>query len=355
MAEYLVAALYKFVHLPNFRDMREPLLEHCEREGVKGTLLLAEEGINGTIAGTETGIRSVLAGLHADPRLADLIHKESWAPRMPFYRMKVKLKREIVTMGVPNIHAATMAGTYVKPEDWNTLISDPEVVLVDTRNDYEYQIGTFEGAINPETISFTEFPGWIQQQREEGGVLHNKRKVAMFCTGGIRCEKSTAYMRSLGYDEVYHLEGGILKYLETMPQEGSLWKGDCFVFDERVSVRHGLEPGEYEFCRACRMPLDAQDKASEHFIEGVSCHHCHDKHTEEQKQRFAERQKQVELARQRAERHIGVKVELKKEAKARALAEAQARREARLAKRRAEAAQAAQAAAGADGAAQAGN
>lgn len=342
MADFLVAALYKFVHLPDFREMREPLLARCEQEGVKGTLLLAEEGINGTIAGTESGIRSVLAYLHADPRLADLVHKESWAPSMPFYRMKVKLKREIVTMGVPNIHAATMAGIYVKPEDWNDLISDPDVVVVDTRNDYEYQIGTFEGAINPETASFTEFPDWIQQQRAEGGALHNKRKVAMFCTGGIRCEKSTAYMRSLGYDEVYHLEGGILKYLETLPEEGSLWKGDCFVFDERVSVRHGLEPGDYEFCRACRMPLDASDKASEHFVEGVSCHHCHDKHTEEQKQRFAERQHQVELARQRAERHIGVKVELKKEAKARALAEAQARREEKLAARQAEAVRRAQ-------------
>lgn len=338
MADFLVAALYKFVHLPDFRDMRAPLLEHCEAQGVKGTLLLAEEGINGTIAGTEEGIRSVLAYLHADPRLADLVHKESWAPRMPFYRMKVKLKREIVTMGVPNIHAATMAGIYVKPEEWNELISDPEVVVVDTRNDYEYQIGTFEGAVNPETASFTEFPGWIEEQRKPGGVLHNKRKVAMFCTGGIRCEKSTAYMRSLGYDEVYHLEGGILKYLETMPEEGSLWKGDCFVFDERVSVRHGLEPGDYEFCRACRMPLDAQAKESEHFVEGVSCPHCHDKHTPEQKQRFAERQRQVELARERAERHIGERVELKKEAKARALAQARARREARLAARKEQAA-----------------
>ena len=348
MADFLVAALYKFVHLPDFRALREPLLAQCEANGVKGTLLLAEEGINGTIAGPEAGIRSVLAWLHADPRLADLVHKESLAPRMPFYRMKVKLKREIVTMGVPNIHAATMAGIYVKPEDWNALISDPEVVVVDTRNDYEYQIGTFERAVNPETASFTEFPDWIQAQRAEGGALHNKRKVAMFCTGGIRCEKSTAYMRSLGYDEVYHLEGGILKYLETMPEHGSLWKGDCFVFDERVSVRHGLEPGDYEFCRACRMPLDASAKASEHFVEGVSCHHCHDKHTAEQKARFAERQRQVELARQRAERHIGVKVELKKEAKARALADAQARREARLAQRQAEAElRAAQAAAGA--------
>ena len=333
MADFLVAALYKFVHLPDFRDLRAPLLAHCEEQGVKGTLLLAEEGINGTIAGQEAGIRAVLARLRADLRLADLVHKESWAPRMPFYRMKVKLKREIVTMGVPNIHAATMAGIYVKPEDWNALISDPEVVVVDTRNDYEYRIGTFEGAVNPRTRSFTEFPGWIEAQRAQGGALHGKRKVAMFCTGGIRCEKSTAYMRSLGYDEVYHLEGGILKYLETMPAEGSLWQGDCFVFDERVSVRHGLEPGGYEFCRACRLPLSAEDKASEHFIEGVSCAHCHDKHTDEQKQRFAERQRQVALARERAERHIGERVELKKEAKAAALA----RREAKAAARRAEA------------------
>ncbi len=349
MADFLVAALYKFVHLPDFRELRAPLLTHCEEQGVKGTLLLAEEGINGTIAGSEAGIRSVLAWIRAHPALAELEHKESWAPKMPFYRMKVKLKREIVTMGVPNIHAATMAGIYVKPEEWNDLISDPEVVVVDTRNDYEYQIGTFEGAINPKTTSFTEFPGWIEKQRQEGGVLHGKRKVAMFCTGGIRCEKSTAYMRSLGYDEVYHLQGGILKYLETVPEEKSLWKGDCFVFDERVSVRHGLEPGEYEFCRACRMPLSAEDKKSEHFVEGVSCHHCHDKHTEEQKRRFAERQRQVELARERAERHIGVKVELKKQAKARALAEARARREARLAKRREEAAMREQAAGAAAG------
>jgi len=333
MADFLVAALYKFVHLPDFRSMREPLLTHCEAQGVKGTLLLAEEGINGTIAGSEAGVRAVLACLRGNPSLADLVHKESRAPRMPFYRMKVKLKREIVTMGIPNVQAQTHAGIYVKPEDWNALISDPEVLVVDTRNDYEYRIGTFEGAVNPETRSFTEFPGWIEAQRAKGGVLHDKRKVAMFCTGGIRCEKSTAYMRSLGYDEVYHLEGGILKYLETMPEEGSLWKGDCFVFDERVSVRHGLKTGDYEFCRACRLPLSAKDKASSHFIEGVSCAHCHDKHTDEQKRRFAERQRQVELARERTERHIGERVEVKKQAKAEALARAKARREARLAAR----------------------
>lgn len=314
MARYLVAALYKFVTLTDYQTMQAPLLACCEAHQVKGTLLLAEEGINGTIAGPEAGIRAVLAYLRSDTRLAELDHKESWAPDMPFYRMKVKLKREIVTMGVPNVHARTMAGTYVKPTDWNQLIDDPDVVVVDTRNDYEVAIGTFARAINPKTNSFTEFPQWVQDQSQPGGVLHNKSKVAMFCTGGIRCEKSTAYLRSQGFDQVYHLDGGILKYLETVDEEDSLWAGDCFVFDERVSVKHGLVPGEYELCRACRLPLSLQDKASEHYVEGVSCPHCHDKHTPEQKRRFVERQHQIELARQRHERHIGERVEIKKAA-----------------------------------------
>ncbi len=321
MANFLVAALYKFVHLPDFEALQAPLLACCETHEVKGTLLLAEEGINGTIAGSPAGINAVLDFLRNDPRLQTLVHKESWADKMPFYRIKVKLKREIVTMGVPNVHAETMAGTYVKPQDWNALIDDPDVVVVDTRNDYEVSIGTFKRAVNPHTTSFTEFPQWVKEQSAEGGVLHNKPRLAMFCTGGIRCEKSTAYMRSLGFDEVYHLEGGILKYLETMPSEESRWDGECFVFDERVSVMHGLEQGHYEFCRACRLPLSAADKLSEHFVDGVSCPHCHDKHTDEQKQRFAERQKQVELARQRADRHIGVRVELKKAAKEKAMKE----------------------------------
>lgn len=319
MSTYLVAALYKFVHLTDFVAMREPLQAMCDQHGVKGTLLLAEEGINGTIAGTPEGIRAVLQYLRNDSRLANLEHKESWADDMPFYRMKVKLKREIVTMGVPNVQAQTMAGTYVKPQEWNQLISQPDVVLVDVRNDYEVGIGTFKGAVNPLTTSFSEFPQWVKEQSQEGGVLAGGAKVAMFCTGGIRCEKSTAYLRSQGFDQVYHLQGGILKYLETVPEEKSLWEGECFVFDERVSVRHGLEQGQYELCRACRQPLSAADKASEHFVEGVSCPHCHDKHTPEQKQRFAERQKQIELARQRAERHIGVRVEEKKARKAKAL------------------------------------
>lgn len=316
--QYLVAALYKFVHLSDFADMRAPLLAFCEARGVCGTLLLAEEGINGTIAGPEQGIREVLAHLCQDPRLASLEHKESWADAQPFYRMKVKLKREIVTMGVPNIHAATMAGQYVRPEDWNELIDDPDVVVVDTRNDYEVSIGTFAGAVNPKTASFTEFPEWVKEQSREGGVLHGKARIAMFCTGGIRCEKSTAYLRTQGFDNVYHLEGGILKYLETVPEENSRWNGQCFVFDERVSVGHGLKQGEYTFCRACRMPLSLVDRESPLYEEGVSCPSCHGKHTEEQLQRFRERQKQVLLARARRQRHIGVRAQKKAQKKAQA-------------------------------------
>ncbi len=309
MANFLIAALYKFVELADFRELQKPLFDFCEAQGVKGTLLLAEEGINGTIAGPEDGIRAVLGRLRGDPRLAGLEHKESWAERMPFYRMKVKLKREIVTMGVPNVHARTMAGTYVKPDEWNELIADPDVIVVDCRNDYEVSIGTFKRAVNPRTSSFTEFPEWVRRQSAEGGILNKDAKVAMFCTGGIRCEKSTAYLRSQGFEHVYHLEGGILKYLETVGPEDSLWDGQCFVFDERVSVGHGLEPGDYEFCRACRLPLSAADKASELYEEGISCPHCHGTHTEDQLRRFRERQKQVELARRRKQRHIGVRPE----------------------------------------------
>jgi len=309
MAHFLIAALYKFVRLPDYEALREPLLTFCQASQVKGTLLLAQEGINGTIAGPEAGIRAVIEYLRRDPRLHALSYKESWAEKPPFYRMKVKLKREIVTMGQPNVHAASMAGTYVKPDEWNRLVDDPEVVVVDVRNDYEVSIGTFAGAVNPHTTSFSEFPHWVQSQMAGGGLLAKKTKVAMFCTGGIRCEKSTAYLRSRGFDEVYHLEGGILKYLETVPAEDSRWQGECFVFDERVAVRHGLEPGSYDLCRACRQPLDAADKASAFFVEGISCPHCHDKHTDAQKQRFAERQRQVELARARHQRHIGVRME----------------------------------------------
>ena len=311
MSNFTIAALYKFVELPDYEAMREPLQAFCEQHDVKGTLLLALEGINGTIAGPREGIDAVLAYLRNDPRLATLEHKESWSEdREPFHRMRVRLKKEIVTMGQPNVNGQN-AGTYVKPEDWNALISDPDVVLIDTRNDYEVDIGTFKGAVNPETVTFREFPQWVQEQAQEGGLLdkNRKKKVAMFCTGGIRCEKSTAYMKSQGYDEVYHLEGGILKYLETIPQPQSLWEGECFVFDERVSVGHGLVPGPYIQCRACRHPLSDEDRASAHYVRGESCPHCWDKITEEQRERFRERQRQVDLAEQRHEGHIGAKMD----------------------------------------------
>lgn len=311
MSDFLTAALYKFVELPDFAELRAPLLACCEAHGVKGTLLLASEGINGTIAGKMEGVHAVLVYLRSDPRLASLEHKESHAAQMPFYRMKVRLKREIVTLGVPDVHPALMAGAYVKPQDWNRLLNDPELVLVDTRNDYEVSIGTFEGAINPATHSFSELPGWVDQQMAEGGRLApvdgKKPRVAMFCTGGIRCEKSTALLRSRGFEEVYHLEGGILKYLETMPQAQSRWQGECFVFDERVSVGHGLAQGDFTLCRSCRDPLSAQDRESPLYELGVSCAHCHASTTDMQKQGYRERQRQVELAEAAQRAHIGAR------------------------------------------------
>ncbi|MCB1387192.1 MAG: rhodanese-related sulfurtransferase [Nitratireductor sp.] len=301
MARYLVAALYKFVRLDDYQAMQAPLLEACRAHGVMGTLLLAREGINGTIAGPEAGIRAVLGHLGSDPRLAGLDHKQSWAEgENPFYRMKVRLKKEIVTMGVEGIDPNEVVGTYVAPEDWNDLISDPDVVLIDTRNDYEVDIGTFKGAVNPKTVNFRDFPQWVRSQER----LHDKPRVAMFCTGGIRCEKASSFMKREGFEEVYHLKGGILKYLETVPEEASLWQGECFVFDNRVSVGHGLKPGPYDLCHACRHPISEEDKKAETYLQGVSCPHCHDAMSSGQRQRFAERQKQVELARQRGEAHI---------------------------------------------------
>ncbi len=311
MSRYLTAALYKFVSLPDFAQLRDPLYDFCHARGTKGTLLLAAEGINGTIAGPEAGMREVLAHLRADPRLASLEHKESWSEKEPFYRLKVKLKKEIVTLGVDGIDPNRMAGRYVKPQDWNQLIADPDVVLIDTRNDYEYQVGTFAGAINPETRSFSQLPDWVNREMQPGGRLAprpdgSKPRVAMFCTGGIRCEKSTAFMRTQGFDEVYHLEGGILKYLETVAPEQSTWQGECFVFDERVSVGHDLQPGHFEMCRSCRHPLSDEDKRSPLYEAGVSCPRCNHSLTPEQRRKFSERQRQMALARARGQRHIGV-------------------------------------------------
>jgi UPF0176 protein len=299
---FRVAALYLFVRLDRSEELRAPLAAFCCGRGIKGTLLLAREGINGTVAGSEAAIAEFVAHLEAKPEFAGLEVKYSSASEMPFHRMKVRLKREIVTMGVPDIDPLSDAGAYVDPGDWNALIEDPDTVVIDTRNDYEVALGSFAGALDPGTASFRDFPGWVARHRDE---LEGK-KIAMFCTGGIRCEKATAYVRSLGIDDVFHLKGGILKYLEEVPAEESLWQGECFVFDERVSVAHGLEIGEAELCRACRRPVTAADRLSPKFAEGISCERCFDSRSEEDRARYAERHRQVELAAARGARpHIG--------------------------------------------------
>ncbi len=305
---FLTVAFYKFVELSDIEARRAPLLALCEQQGVKGLILLAKEGINSTIAGPEDAIRAVLAYLRADPKFADLQPKESWSELPPFRRMRVRLKKEIVTSGVPEVSPITMAGTYVKPEDWNALISDPAVVLIDTRNDYEVELGTFERAIDPKVRTFSQLPAWVNEADELKAVDGKRPKVAMFCTGGIRCEKSTAMMRAKGYDEVYHLEGGILKYLETVSPEESLWRGECFVFDERVAVTHGLQRGESRLCRCCRQPFPLSAVESDKFELGVSCPRCFDRTTSEQKKTARERQRQCELAETRNKSHIGVKM-----------------------------------------------
>jgi UPF0176 protein len=304
MSQYLTAALYKFVSLPDYQQLQSPILDKCLEYRIKGTLLLAAEGINGTIAGAPEDIKAILEYLREDPRLSDLEHKESYADQHPFYRMKVKLKKEIVTMGVSDVNPNDVVGTYVKPEDWNDLISDPDVILLDTRNDYEVSIGTFKGAVDPKTTTFREFPKFVEQNLDKT----KNKKVAMFCTGGIRCEKASSYMKQQGFEEVYHLQGGILKYLETVPKEESMWEGECFVFDQRVAVKHGLEVGDYDQCYACRMPLSPEELKSDKYTPGISCPHCYDKTSEQKKAALTERQKQVILAKQRGETHIGEKL-----------------------------------------------
>lgn len=300
-SEYVVCALYHFVRLSDHGALKQPLLKLMRHHGIKGTLLLAGEGINGTVAGKRAAVDHLLAWLRNKEEFKGLVHKESTVDEQPFNRTKVKLKKEIVTMGVEDIDPNDIVGTYVKPKDWNALITDPDVLLVDTRNEYEVAIGTFKGALNPKTDTFREFPDYVKQNIDP----KKHKKVAMFCTGGIRCEKSTAYLKQQGFDEVYHLEGGILKYLEEVPEEKTQWEGECFVFDNRVSVDHNLEQGSYDQCFGCRMPITELEKLHEHYQQGVSCHHCFNETDEEQKARFIERQHQIELANQRGEEHIG--------------------------------------------------
>ena len=300
-AQIVVCALYKFVTLDKFQDLRQPLLKVMEYNNIRGTLLLASEGINGTVASNQKGIDALMHWLNKDERLQNIETKTSYESSNPFNRTKVKLKKEIVTMGVEGIDPKQVVGTYVKPTDWNALISDPEVLVVDTRNDYEVKVGSFEGALNPNTTNFREFPQYVKDHLDP----NTHKKVAMFCTGGIRCEKSTAYLKEQGFDEVYHLQGGILKYLEEVPEEETLWQGECFVFDDRVTVNHQLEKGHYDQCHACRLPITKKEQESEQYLEGISCPHCFDKHTPSQRARFKERQHQMQLAKERGEAHMG--------------------------------------------------
>lgn len=301
MTKYVVAALYKFADLPDFEAMIPPLKALCDANKVKGTLLLAHEGINGTIAGSRKGIDAVVAYLRDDTRLEGLEYKESFATEQPFFRMKVRPKNEIVTLGVPGIDPNKKVGKYVTPESWNDLISDPDVVVLDTRNDYECEIGTFKGALNPKTETFRQFPDFVKQNLDPA----KHKKVAMFCTGGIRCEKASSYMLEQGFEEVYHLQGGILKYLENVKAEESLWDGECFVFDNRVAVKHGLEEGDYDQCYGCRLPISAVDKESPKYVAGVTCPHCFDTASVKKFRRAAERHRQVVIAKERNQKHIG--------------------------------------------------
>ncbi len=294
-AMFTVAALYHFTRFEDPDGLRPPLVALCDAHGIKGTLLVAGEGINGTVAGTRSGIDALLAHIRGLPGCAGLEHKESHASAMPFKRMKVRLKREIVTMGQPDVDPRAATGHYVSADDWNDLITRDDVAVIDTRNDYEVAIGTFEGAIDPKTKSFGEFPAWWEANKDR---FHNK-KIAMFCTGGIRCEKSTNYLIGQGVEDVFHLKGGILKYLEEVPEEQSKWDGECFVFDGRVSVGHGLVEGSHSLCFACRRPIQPEDVKRPEYEAGVQCHHCIDEYSEADRTRFRERQKQITLAKRR--------------------------------------------------------
>lgn len=303
--EILVAALYKFVEIDDLLSLQSNLYEICEKNNIMGTILIANEGINGTISGKTNEINQTISLLKSDKRFANIEIKYSSTDKQPFHRMKVRLKKEIVTIGLPEINPNKKVGTYVKPEDWNDLISDPNVIVIDTRNKYETKIGSFENALDPETSSFREFPDWVKKFKSS--KENANKKIAMFCTGGIRCEKASSLMKEEGFEDVYHLQGGILKYLETIDKENSLWNGECFVFDQRVCLTDELEVGSYKMCFACRMPITEEEMQNEKYIEGISCIYCYDKTTKEKKERFGSRQRQILLAKERGEKHLGGK------------------------------------------------
>ena len=303
--EILVAALYKFVEIDDLLSLQSDLHEICGKNNIMGTILIANEGINGTISGKTNEINQTISLLKSDKRFTNIEIKYSSTDKQPFHRMKVRLKKEIVTIGLPEINPNNKVGTYVKPDDWNDLISDPNVVVIDTRNRYETKIGSFQNALDPETSSFREFPDWVKKFKSS--KENANKKIAMFCTGGIRCEKASSLMKEEGFEDVYHLQGGILKYLETIDKENSLWNGECFVFDQRVCLTDELEIGSYKMCFACRMPITEEEMQNEKYIEGISCIYCYDKTTKEKKERFGSRQKQILLAKERGEKHLGGK------------------------------------------------
>ena len=303
--EILVASLYKFVEIKDMLSLQDNLYNICKENNIMGTILIADEGINGTISGKNNKIKKTISSLTSDERFSDIEIKYSSTDKQPFHRMKVRLKKEIVTIGIPEINPNKKVGRYVKPEDWNELISNPDVVVIDTRNKYETKIGSFQNALDPKTASFREFPDWVKKFKNS--EENANKKIAMFCTGGIRCEKASSLMKEEGFEDVYHLQGGILKYLETVDKENSLWNGECFVFDQRVCLTDELEVGSYKMCFACRMPITEKEMLDEKYMEGISCIYCYDKTTKEKKERFGSRQKQILLAKERGEKHLGEK------------------------------------------------
>jgi UPF0176 protein len=287
----IIAAFYKFVTLNDYQNRREPLLNLCQQHQIKGTILLAAEGINGTIAGTRSSIETIFDQLRSDPCFADLEYKESTATKSPFDRLKIRLKQEIVTFGIPTVNPSNLVGTYVKPQDWNELIAKPDVLVIDTRNHYEVEVGTFNGSIDPQTQSFTEFPAYVAANLDR----QQHKQIAMFCTGGIRCEKATSYLLSQGFENVYHLQGGILKYLEEVPASESQWAGECFVFDDRVAITHGLKPGTHQLCWGCGNPISPADLIAEHYEPGICCPRCYPTMTPEQRASRTTRSRQIEM------------------------------------------------------------
>ncbi|MDG2001553.1 MAG: rhodanese-related sulfurtransferase [Alphaproteobacteria bacterium] len=307
MNNICIISFYKFVTILDLEKLKIQIENICLMFETKGTILIAPEGINGTIEGSKDNIEKFLETLKNDKNFSDIIPKYSYSSKDSFNRMKVRLKKEIVTIGNTEVNPNKYIGKYIEPNDWNELISDPNTILIDTRNEYEVAIGTFKGAINPKTKSFRDLPNWIKNNLENVDNNYKNKKIAMFCTGGIRCEKSTSYLVQKGFTNVSHLKGGILKYLENIPKKESLWDGECFVFDQRVSVAEKLKPGSYFMCHGCRMPLKPEDTKLKSYIHGVSCKYCHNKKSAESKKRYADRQKQINLALERGEKHIGSK------------------------------------------------